>query len=163
TVEATTSEDIMLDSKPVAVSLTNEQSEVVNAAIDSRQLVLGGAGTGKTHVLIQRIRHLIDTDDAAPGSEILVLRFTRAVVRDLVGVRAEMVLELLRHLHGFTVLGDPAQAIYDYQVRDERTATTSSDFLRALTESYRDISTVVLEEDFRSNHSLSEAVAQVGA
>ena len=46
-------------------------------------------------------------------------------IQDLVGVRADMVLQLLRHAHGFTVLGDPAQAIYDHQLRDDRSGTTS--------------------------------------
>ena len=51
-------------------------------------------------------------------------------IQDLVGVRADLVHEILRHVEGFTVLGDPAQAIYEYQVRDEPTATTSEQFLR---------------------------------
>src|SRR4051794_23908515 len=65
------------------MGLTSRQREVVEAPIDSRQLVVGGAGTGKTHILVERIQRLIDRDDVAPGSEILVLTFTRAVVREL--------------------------------------------------------------------------------
>jgi hypothetical protein len=232
----------MLHSRPVPVGLTNQQREVVEAPIDSRQLVLGGAGTGKTHVLIERIRHLIVAEDVAPGSEILVLSFARAVVRelkarikltegqvrlvrpatfdsfatrllrelpereaprlwreagydgriaaatsaiaggdeaatilgcyrhvfvdeiqDLVGVRADMVLEVLRHVGGFTVLGDPAQAIYEYQVRDEPRATTSDQFLSALRSEYRDLSLAVLEDDFRTGHDHGELLAEVGS
>ena len=73
----------MLHSSSAATDLTDQQRRVVDASIDARQLVLGGAGTGKTHVLVERIRHLIDTEDVAPGSEILVLSFTRAVVSEL--------------------------------------------------------------------------------
>jgi hypothetical protein len=241
-VEATTSEAMALNSKPVPIGLTDEQREVVEAPIDSRQLVLGGAGTGKTHVLIERIRHLIEGEDVAPGSEILVLSFTRAVVRelrgrvrvtegqvrlvrpvtfdsfatrllrelpdaevprlwreadydgriaaatsaialgeeahailasyrhvfvdeiqDLVGVRADMVLEILRHVGGFTVLGDPAQAIYEYQVSDELTATTSDQFLRTLRADYPDVTLAVLEDDFRARHDHGEELAEIGS
>jgi hypothetical protein len=223
------------------MSLSDQQRQVVEAPIDSRQLVLGGAGTGKTHALIERIRHLIDNDDVAPGSEILVLSFTRAVVRelkarlrltegqvrlvrpvtfdsfasrllrevpeaevpggwrdagydgriaiataaiaaggeahailrsykhvfvdeiqDLVAVRADLVLEILKHVEGFTVLGDPAQAIYEYQVQDDRRATTSERFLAELRGTHTDMPLVILEEDFRANHSLSGLVTEVG-
>ena len=232
----------MLNSSPVTVGLTDQQREVVEAPIDSRQLVLGGAGTGKTHVLIDRIRQLVVAEDVAPGSEILVLSFTRAVVRelkirirltegqarlvrpitfdsfatrllrelpdseaprvwreadydgrivaatraiaaggeavailgsyrhvfvdeiqDLVGVRADMVLELLRHVGGFTVLGDPAQAIYEYQLRDDPTATSSDQFLSILRSEYRDLSLLVLEDDFRTGHEHAELLADIGS
>src|SRR5262245_29796769 len=79
----TTSGATMIDSSDAAMTLSDRQREVVEAPINSRQLVLGGAGTGKTHALIDRIRLLIESDDVAPGSEILVLSFTRAVVREL--------------------------------------------------------------------------------
>jgi hypothetical protein len=233
---------MVVDSNLAAMGLSDHQQEVVDAPMESRHLVLGGAGTGKTHVLIQRIRHLIEVGDVAPGSEILVLSFTRAVVRelrnrlrlaagparlvrpvtfdsfatrllgelpvddaprmwrdagydervsiltaamaaggeavtilgayrhvfvdeiqDLVGVRAEMVLETLRHVRGFTVLGDPAQAIYEYQVRDDCAATTSAQFLDRLRNTYADLSIVVLDQDFRSNHRHSDLVTDVGA
>src|SRR5262245_18421327 len=77
------SDPTMLDSSVAAMPLSDPQRDVVEAPMSSRQLVLGGAGTGKTHTLIERIRHLVDRDDVAPGSEILVLSFTRAVVREL--------------------------------------------------------------------------------
>jgi hypothetical protein len=240
-IDAMTSVSMMLDSSLAAASLSDRQQEVVDAPIGSRQLVLGGAGTGKTHVLIERIRRLIEENDVAPGSEILVLSFTRAVVRelksrlgltegaarlvqpvtfdsfatrllselpagevprewrdgsyddrvstatsamvkggevyailrtyrhvfvdeiqDLVGVRADMVVELLRHFDGFTVLGDPAQAIYEYQVRDDHRATTSAQFLERLRGIYPDLSIVVLDQDFRATHRLSTHVAEIG-
>jgi len=53
-------------------------------------------------------------------------------VQDVVGLRADFLLALLRALPreaGFTLLGDPAQAIYDFQL-DGRSATTSTDLLR---------------------------------
>jgi superfamily I DNA/RNA helicase len=232
----------VINSKPLPVHLTNQQREVIKAPIDSRQLVLGGAGTGKTHILVERIRHLISAEEVAPGSEILVLSFTRAVVRelrarirgakgqvrlvrpvtfdsfatrllrelpesevprlwreadydgriaaatsaisrgdqaaailasfrhvfvdeiqDLVGVRADMVTEILRHVDGFTVLGDPAQSIYEHQVRDDPRATTSDQFLSALRSMYPDLSLVILEDDFRTNHRHGELLTEIGS
>ena len=53
-------------------------------------------------------------------------------VQDVVGLRADFLLALLRALPsdaGFTLLGDPAQAIYDFQL-DRRSTTTSTDLMR---------------------------------
>lgn len=48
-------------------------------------------------------------------------------IQDLVGDRADFVLALLRRLDsdvGFTALGDPLQAVYDFQLRESRSKTT---------------------------------------
>lgn len=59
-------------------------------------------------------------------------------VQDVVGVRADFLLEIIECLDaeaGFTLLGDPAQGIYDFQLRPvgkssaTLSATTSSDLL----------------------------------
>src|SRR5262249_51933110 len=84
-------------------------------------------------------------------------------VQDLVSVRADLVLEILRRTSGFTALGDPAQAIYGYQVKGDPTATTSEQFLTSLVDEHPDLSVVVLEDEFRSRHSHNELVAEIGA
>jgi len=56
-------------------------------------------------------------------------------VQDVVGIRADFLLALLDQLPGdagFTLLGDPAQAIYDFQL-DGPSATTNDKFLRRAT------------------------------
>jgi superfamily I DNA/RNA helicase len=160
----------------------------------SQALVIAGAGTGKTEVLLGRLRSLIDREKLTPGSEAIVLSYTRAAVgeirerlsdsggnaryatvrtfdsfatlllanfatdedweesdydgriekaieliqsdtetrdflgayrhifvdelQDLVGVRNRFVqANLTATSAGFTLLGDPAQAIYDWQLR----------------------------------------------
>lgn len=64
-------------------TLTPAQSEIAEESISTSQLVLAGAGTGKTFVLVERIEKLLLTADVAPGRELLVLSFTRAAVREV--------------------------------------------------------------------------------
>lgn len=66
--------------------LTAEQQAVVDQPWDTRLLVTAGAGTGKTHTLVRRMDALvghIDPDEALEASELLVLSFSRAAVREL--------------------------------------------------------------------------------
>lgn len=67
----------------VLVALIDEQRKVVEAPLDARMLVTAGPGTGKTHTLIARLQHLIDVAHLSPGSEVLVLSFSRAAVREI--------------------------------------------------------------------------------
>jgi DNA helicase-2/ATP-dependent DNA helicase PcrA len=56
-------------------------------------------------------------------------------VQDLVGDRAEMVLALIERLSdgaGFTALGDPYQALYDFQLDDSVSALGNEELLRNL-------------------------------
>jgi superfamily I DNA/RNA helicase len=211
------------------VVLTQEQRVVVDAGLDSRLLVLAGAGTGKTETLVARIRRLVADEELAPGRELLVLSFSRAAVgelrrriglgagrsrrvrpitfdsfatrflsslppdttpvgwrdrgydgriaaataalstpaardalaeyrhvfvdeiQDLVDVRAALVLALLELVPGFTLLGDPAQAIYDHQVKVDSQKLSSDAFLAAVREQYPALQTFVLSENHRTS------------
>ena len=55
--------------------LTNEQAEAV-ATDEDATLVLAGAGTGKTSVIVGKVGHLIRNQDVSPD-EVLVLAFNR--------------------------------------------------------------------------------------
>ncbi|MFD3554112.1 UvrD-helicase domain-containing protein [Streptomyces goshikiensis] len=201
--------------------LTSEQQAVVGRSWDTRLLVTAGAGTGKTHTLVRRMEALVghvDPEEALEASELLVLSFSRAAVRelrdriarhgerarrvrvqtfdswaysllvqayperewsalsfderiraatnaietgaleslesgppahviidevqDLVATRREMVESLLDRLQdscGFTLVGDSAQAIYDFQIEDpEEYADRADLFLRWVRASYAD-------------------------
>jgi DNA helicase-2/ATP-dependent DNA helicase PcrA len=206
--------------------LINEQDEVITADIDEDMLVVAPPGTGKTHVLIERIVHLVSSGHVDnPLAEILVLSFTRSAVselkkrllakvnaggdqrllyvqirtfdslathylrndidrgeivsgfsdrieqfnalltgeklrnsedeisklrfllvdevQDLNGARARMVLALAgrisRNAGCCMFLGDPAQAIYDFEENDSSDKFTSVDFLKSLSSgSYTD-------------------------
>ena len=65
------------------MEVTKEQAEVVGCPLESRILVTAGPGTGKTFTLIRRLDHLIAKNRVAPGSQILVLSFTRSAVREI--------------------------------------------------------------------------------
>jgi hypothetical protein len=65
------------------MSLTPEQSGIAFGPPTVRALVTAGPGTGKTHALVARVQYLVDGAELAPGSEILVLSFSRAAVREI--------------------------------------------------------------------------------
>src|SRR5438105_12319533 len=65
------------------IRLSVQQRVIVDAPVDDRLLVLAAAGTGKTHVLVERMKRLIAENDLAPGREVLALSFSRAAVREL--------------------------------------------------------------------------------
>ena len=67
----------------MAVQLTSDQIEIARAPIGVRQLVLAGAGTGKTFTLIERVKHLVEECGVSPGSGIFILSFTRAAIKEI--------------------------------------------------------------------------------
>ncbi|MBS0359063.1 MAG: DNA helicase II [Proteobacteria bacterium] len=62
-------------------SLNNEQSEVVSSPVGN-QLVLAGAGSGKTRVLVHRIAWLIEVERISPFS-ILAVTFTNKAAAEM--------------------------------------------------------------------------------
>ena len=63
--------------------LTNEQAEAV-ATDEDATLVLAGAGTGKTSVIVGKIAHLVRNQDVSPD-EVLVLAFNRKAADEIRG------------------------------------------------------------------------------
>ena len=63
--------------------LSDDQRAVVEYDLEGYQLVLAGPGTGKTHALVARLRYLIESGGLRPGSEILLLTFSRAAVGEI--------------------------------------------------------------------------------
>ena len=63
------------------MSLNSKQQEAVDT-ITGQVLILAGAGSGKTTVLINRIAHIIETGNAYP-SQILAITFTKKAAGEL--------------------------------------------------------------------------------
>ena len=81
----------------ILLSLNPPQAEAVQHT-DGPVLILAGAGSGKTRVLVHRIAYLIDTADVFP-SRILAITFTnkaaeemRSRVDDMIGFGAEQIM-----------------------------------------------------------------------
>ncbi|MEQ4209656.1 UvrD-helicase domain-containing protein [Actinopolymorpha sp. B9G3] len=214
------------------LALDPDQERAASACPEARQIVMAGPGAGKSEVVGDRCRRLLDKD--VYPEEILVISFSNAAVdvvrartknvvdkgrgvdcvtidslaarlqadlddsdraftgyddsivratrlleganepvlpevrhvivdevQDVVGVRAQFVLTLLGHAFdegfGFTLLGDPMQSLYDFQL-DELGAWTSETLLKRVREGYG-AETVVLKGEYRSRTPDARAVA----
>ena len=107
---------------------------------------------------------VLQTDDQA-GEEVERLgHLLIDEVQDLVGVRAEMVLELLAHCRsGFTLFGDPSQAIYGFQVHEDGNGPTSQEFYAELRERFAgDLEEVGLLDNFRARTAVARSALEFG-
>src|SRR5947208_8958627 len=76
-------------------------------------LVIAGAGTGKTRVITERIRHLLQSDDTLSGENILGLTFTKKAAGEMkarvvkaTGERGKAVTLVTFHSFCETLLGE---------------------------------------------------------
>src|SRR4029079_17879613 len=77
---------------PTGVRLTDEQRTAVEWG-DGPLMVLAGAGTGKTTVVVERIRHLLSTQPDLVPENILVLTYNVRAAAELIE-RLEQILGL---------------------------------------------------------------------
>src|SRR5262249_57251724 len=61
----------------------NESQRRVITHGDGPLLVIAGAGTGKTRVITERIRHLLESDSSLLGENILGLTFTKKAAGEM--------------------------------------------------------------------------------
>src|SRR6202047_440308 len=64
------------------LQLNDAQRRVITHG-DGPLLVIAGAGTGKTRVITERIRHLLESDDSRYGENILGLTFTKKAAGEM--------------------------------------------------------------------------------
>ena len=80
--------------------LTNEQAEAV-ATDDDATLVLAGAGTGKTSVIVGKVAHLVRNEDVSPD-EVLVLAFNRKAADEIRGrLKGDLSASHVHTFHSF--------------------------------------------------------------
>jgi len=86
-------------------------------------------------------------------------------IQDLVGARAQLVIALLRRTEvGFTLFGDPAQAIYGHQAAQESAASASPDLYTWVYGHFdADLIRLELRQDHRAVTPQARAVAGIGA
>ena len=84
--------------------------------------------------------------------------------QDLVGDRAELVLALFSALGdelGFTVLGDPLQGIYDFQLEESESKLTSAELIETLVKEF-DADQMTLAEHYRAVTDRTRKLISVG-
>jgi DNA helicase-2/ATP-dependent DNA helicase PcrA len=130
----------------------------------SRVLLEGGEDPSEYRGFDARIRAatdmLLHERSTYPG---LLRHVILDEVQDLVGDRADFALALLRAVDdgcGFTALGDPLQAIYDWQLADSRSKTESSTLLEGLKQLGGRV--VELSKDYRARGADPRKVVRLG-
>jgi hypothetical protein len=101
-----------------------------------------------------------------PESVNLVKHVLIDELQDLVGARAELVMALLdgHHGGGFTLFGDPAQAIYGHELAGSTDGTTSADLYSWFDNRFAtDLWRFGLSVDFRGRTRFSSDIEAIGA
>lgn len=110
--------------------------------------------TGDYETRIKKATELIMSNEKAMEE---LQRYRHVLVdeiQDLVGSRAAMTLQILRQIDcGFTLLGDSAQGIYDFQISDQPDAMTSTEFLNQIRECFPELDSSI---KFQRNYRIRE-------
>lgn len=76
-----TTEEFKLSDPPVKITLDSQQESIVNST-DKNIVVVAGAGSGKTRVLTERIRHLVEDLKVTPHN-IVAITFTNTAAEEM--------------------------------------------------------------------------------
>jgi hypothetical protein len=131
--------------------------------------IISGAGRDASRIAAMdyasRIRAAVDLlsgEATLPDDLQLVQHVLVDEIQDLVGARADLVMALLERARtGFTLFGDPAQAIYDHQ--EDRLPDAPDLYSRVQHRYPCDVMSLGLTRDYRSLTPQANLVAGVGA
>lgn len=113
---------------------------------------------------IRRATQLLKEVEDAPYDVKLLRHIVIDEVQDLVGDRADFVTAILNWLDddaGITALGDPLQGVYDFQLENSLSKTTSEDVFEVLTETLG-CETVGLGNNYRARGKFPKQVVLLG-
>lgn len=113
---------------------------------------------------IRRATQLLKEAEEAPYDVELLRHIVIDEVQDLVGDRADFVTAILNWLDddaGITALGDPLQGVYNFQLEDSLSKTSSQDVFDALTSRFR-CERVGLGKNYRARGKLPKKVVLLG-
>lgn len=120
---------------------------------------------GSFEARIRQATKVLDESDEVPFDVADLRHIVMDEVQDLVGDRADFVLALLRrldHAVGITALGDPLQGIYDFQLGESKSKTSSQQVFEALRGEFG-ARTVGLGENYRARGVDPRAVVDLGS
>jgi DNA helicase-2/ATP-dependent DNA helicase PcrA len=120
--------------------------------------------TGTFEARIRRATHLLREATETPDPIVDLRHIVMDEVQDLVGDRADFVIEILRAIRddvGVTALGDPLQGIYDFQLSESRTKTSSTAVMHALQHEFG-CTEVELGQNYRARGKAPKRVVKLG-
>ncbi|WIM87440.1 AAA family ATPase [Candidatus Mycobacterium wuenschmannii] len=119
---------------------------------------------GNFDARIRRATKLLKEADKAPHDIELLQHVVIDEVQDLVGDRADFVVAILEWLDenaGITALGDPLQGVYDFQLDDSLSKTSSKDVFDVLAQRFG-CEAVGLGRNYRARGKFPKQVALLG-
>lgn len=175
------SEDLIPSEEILVLSFSRAAVHAVRTRLDRRDvaapnvrtfdsfagLLLLEAGIepeGSFNDRIRRATRLLHEAAEAPYPVPEIRHLILDEVQDLVGDRADFVLAILRWLEpdaGLTALGDPLQAVYDFQLDESLSRTTSSDVFQALVGEFG-CTEVRFRKNYRARRKLTKKVVAFG-
>ena len=119
---------------------------------------------GSFEARIRRATQLLKEAKSGAAKIELIRHVVIDEVQDLVGDRADFVLAILEWLDedaGITALGDPLQGVYDFQLQDSLSKTSTADVFNALTGPFG-CETVGLGKNYRAKGMFPKRVVLLG-
>lgn len=128
------------------------------AAIDPNDPALTGDYDSRIRATVKLLRQGVRWDELTLVRHVLIDE-----IQDLVGPRAELVIALLSTVDcGFTLFGDPAQAIYGHQAGDTRERTNDELYAWIRCHFKKSLRNACLTVDHRAETSRTRAIAVLG-